>query len=78
MGKHWTQQECAYFIEQVIPLSKYATGVFSDDGGKGFGELVSQMQEDLDRLGQSRRTYTADNLFQHWYQKVRKGASTTS
>ena len=78
MGKHWTQQERAYFIKKVIPLSKYSTGVFKEGRGQSFADLVPKMQEDLDALGQSRRIYTADNLFQHWYQKVRKGASTNS
>lgn len=74
MGKHWTKEERVYFRNKVIPLSSYCTGDFKVGSGQTFANLCPMMQRDLDAAGQSRRTYTGDNLFQHYYQKERKGA----
>ncbi len=51
-------------------MSKYAGGSYSKPEGLGWGELAEIMQEELDRQGVSRRRYTSDMLFQHYYQKV--------
>jgi hypothetical protein len=51
-------------------MSKYAGGSYSQPEGLGWGELAEIMQEELDRKGVSRRRYTSDMLFQHYYQKV--------
>jgi hypothetical protein len=76
--KHWSVEERDYFSQVLIPQSVYATGDFVASSGRTFKELASVMQADLDALGQSRRTYTEQILFQHWYQKERKGPSANS
>ena len=76
MGKHWTKEERAYFLKEVLPKSKYATGEYVEGGGIAFEPLAEQMQQDLDQRNQSRRVYSADVLFQHWYQKVRQGVKS--
>ena len=74
MGKHWTKEERVYFFRHVLPESKCSTGKYSEQG-LCFAALAIQMQEDLDALKQSCRTYTEDVLFQHWYQKVWVGTT---
>jgi hypothetical protein len=66
----WSLEERAYFVDVILPMSKYAGGTYSKPEGLGWGELAAIMQEELDRRGASRRKYTSDMLFQHYYQKV--------
>lgn len=75
MGKHWTKEERVYFFRHVLPESKCSTRKYSEQG-LCFAALAIQMQEDLDALRQSCRTYTEDVLFQHWYQKVWVGTTS--
>ena len=64
----WTEEEKEYFVKVIIPRSKYPNGMFDDDG-LDFKDLAPMMQEELDRRGVSKRRYTGEMLFQHWYQK---------
>jgi hypothetical protein len=66
----WSVEEREYFVNVILPMSKYAGGSYSQPEGLGWGELAEIMQEELDRKGVSRRRYTSDMLFQHYYQKV--------
>jgi hypothetical protein len=65
----WSLDERDYFVKVILPLSKYAGGTYSKPEGLGWAELAAIMQEELDRKGVSRRKYTSDMLFQHYYQK---------
>lgn len=56
-------------MDVILPMSKYAGGDYTNPKGMDFDELAPIMQEELDRRGSSRRTYTGDMLFQHYYQK---------
>ncbi|KAH8790122.1 hypothetical protein BGZ57DRAFT_724345, partial [Hyaloscypha finlandica] len=64
----WSLDERDYFVKVILPLSKYAGGTYSKPEGLGWAELAAIMQEELDRKGVSRRKYTSDMLFQHYYQ----------
>jgi hypothetical protein len=59
----WSLEEKRYFVRECLPRSNYATGSYSSDG-KGFEELASIMQRDLDARGHSKRKYKANMLFQ--------------
>jgi len=65
----WSEEERSYFIDIILPMSKYAGGSYSNSEGMDFSELATIMQTELDRRGTSRRQYTGDMLFQHYYQK---------
>ena len=56
-------------MKVILPMSKYAGGFYSKPEGMGWTALAQIMQEELDRQGLSRRKYTSDMLFQHYYQK---------
>lgn len=72
MGKpYWTEHEKEYFLKRVLPRSCFVTGYFEEGTGDSLEDLAKEMQEYLDRRGFSKRTYSSDNLYQHWYQKVR-------
>ena len=75
MPKHWSKEEQLYFLEEILPKSHYATGRYSPQG-LDFQDLAQQMQVDLDQRGQTLRVYNGYILFQHWYQKVRKGVTS--
>ena len=65
----WSGPEREYFVKVILPMSKYAGGYYSKPEGMGWAALAGIMQDELDRLGLSRRRYTSDMLFQHYYQK---------
>ncbi|PMD41510.1 hypothetical protein L207DRAFT_328098 [Hyaloscypha variabilis F] len=65
----WSLEEREYFVKVILPMSKYAGGTYSKPEGLGWSDLAIIMQRDLDRDGVSRRRYTSDMLFQHYYQK---------
>lgn len=66
----WSNEEKQYFLQQIVPRSHYANGYY-ESTGRSFEDLAQIMQRDLDDRNLSRRTYSGDLLFQHWYQKVR-------
>jgi hypothetical protein len=70
-AKFWSDYEKEYFINVIVPLSQYATGTHDTLRGRSFADLASKMQADLDKVHQSRRQYTGELLYEHWYQKVR-------
>jgi hypothetical protein len=70
----WSNEEKQYFLNRIVPLSHYATGTFDPKSGHDFKELAPLMQDELDAQGLSKRKYTGENLFQHWYQKCSRHA----
>jgi hypothetical protein len=70
----WSNEEKQYFLNRIVPLSHYATGTFDPKSGHDFKELAPLMQDELDAQGLSKRKYTGENLFQHWYQKCSQHA----
>jgi hypothetical protein len=70
----WSNEEKQYFLNRIVPLSHYATGTFDPKSGYDFKELAPIMQDELDAQGLSKRKYTGENLFQHWYQKCSQHA----
>jgi hypothetical protein len=70
----WSNEEKQYFLNRIVPLSHYATGTFDPKSGHDFKELAPLMQDELDAHGLSKRKYTGENLFQHWYQKCSQHA----
>ena len=75
-AKFWSDEEKQYFVDVIVPLSQYASGTHDPNRGRTFVDLASKMQRDLDLLNQSRRQYTGDLLYEHWYQKVRPQRDT--
>lgn len=70
MGQpYWTREEEDYFRTVIIPLSDHCTGSHVANSGQKFGELAFQMQTQMRSMGINKRTYTEQNLFQHWYQR---------
>ncbi|KAH6680733.1 hypothetical protein B0J14DRAFT_558076 [Halenospora varia] len=68
---HWTKEECRYFVDVIVPQSKYASGDHDHNApGKSFGDLADEMQNAMTAIGIHKRTYTQSNMFQHYYQKV--------
>ncbi len=65
----WTPEEKEYFHNVIIPQTHYATGKYDSTNGKSFGELAVVMQNELDRRGLSKRNYTGQMLWMHYYQK---------
>jgi hypothetical protein len=70
----WSNEEKQYFLNRIVPLSHYASGTFDPKSGHDFKELAPLMQDELDAQGLSKRKYTGENLFQHWYQKCSQHA----
>ncbi|KAH8672686.1 hypothetical protein BGZ60DRAFT_405380 [Tricladium varicosporioides] len=67
---HWTVEECRYFVDVIVPQSKYANGDHDENAlRKSFGDLAKQMQDAMDAIGVNKRKYTQSNMFQHYYQK---------
>jgi hypothetical protein len=73
----WSDKEKQYFLDHIVPRSHYAKGYY-DENGRSFQDLAEVMQRDMDERGWSRRQYSGDLLFQHWYQKIRPFASNTT
>ncbi|CZR57143.1 uncharacterized protein PAC_07032 [Phialocephala subalpina] len=70
----WTADEEEVFEKIIIPMSDYATGQNIKDSGMSFEDLAPIMQKELDNRGIHKRTYTGENLFQHYYQRHGKRA----
>ncbi|KAE8451615.1 hypothetical protein EG329_003688 [Mollisiaceae sp. DMI_Dod_QoI] len=66
---YWTNEEEDYFEKVILPQSEYSTGTYTPKEGRDLAELAVVMQAELDRKGVSKRRYTGENLFQHWYQR---------
>lgn len=68
-AKFWSAEEKRFFIEEIVPRSRYAQP--DNDTGErlDWEQLVPIMQEAMDAIGGDRR-YTKTSLFQHHYQKV--------
>lgn len=73
----WSDIEREYFLNKVLPRSCFVNGRF-EEGGIDLADLAKEMQEDLDKNGESRRKYDKEILYQHWYQKVRPSLSGTT
>ncbi|KAM3083659.1 hypothetical protein ACMFMF_001028 [Clarireedia jacksonii] len=74
-GKFWSKAEKEYFMKVVMPLSKCNTsdGTYSSSSpGLGWDALAIRMQAEMDAKGESRRRYTQQMMYEHYYQKVRK------
>jgi hypothetical protein len=70
MGQpYWTREEEDYFANVIIPLSDHCTGTHLNGSGEKFGALAPRMQRRMQAIGINKRTYTEQNLFQHWYQR---------
>lgn len=68
--------KCALeLVEPCLQLNFHLLWAITDF--KSFNStLAIQMQADMDKKNQTRRQYTEDILWQHYYQKVRNGAKS--
>ncbi|KAA8568872.1 hypothetical protein EYC84_007851 [Monilinia fructicola] len=73
-GKFWSKEEQYYFVHTVMRLSRFngPNGEYNANYGMPWPDLANMMQRDMDFRGLTRRTYTGNMLYEHWYQTVRK------
>ncbi|KAB8296769.1 hypothetical protein EYC80_002186 [Monilinia laxa] len=73
-GKFWSKEEQHYFVHTVMRLSKFngPNGVYNANNGMTWPDLANMMQRDMDYRGLTRRNYTGNMLYEHWYQTVKK------
>jgi len=85
MGKpHWTVKERDYFILNILPRSRCATGETDMQNGEEWEDLARVMTQAMDARGTRPRgrTYNGDLLYQYWrrviqpLQKDRKVSTT--
>jgi hypothetical protein len=68
-AKFWTPEEKQFFLDEILPRSRYARQ--DNDTGErlDWDQLAPIMQNAMDKKGGD-RVYTKTSLFQHYYQKV--------
>ncbi|TGO57937.1 hypothetical protein BCON_0060g00110 [Botryotinia convoluta] len=73
-GKFWSPEEQEYFVHEVMTKSRFngKDGAYNPNKGMSWTELADMMQHDMDERKLTRRQYTGNMLYEHWYQTVKK------